>query len=370
MSDKHITIASYPLSKAQALRRRLAEEGIRCHLSFVSTIRPAYPGGVKVRVRQEDLSRALEIFSEMQELFTYGPFDKEEITRDVDKILVPVDFSACSEKAALYALGLAARLHAEVHFFHAYYYPVMSSVSYANSYVFPVEDISLEEIRANAEHNMTLFTDRVTGFAGHEHLKAVHTRTTVLRGEIVDEILEMIEIYKPGAVIMGARGQGNNTTDIMGAVATGIVLNSPVPVIAIPETYKDRPSGRLNVLFATNLEANDLPAIRKLMALIYLFEFRLYVVHIDKSPDDPVVATQMKMLRKHIETHYPGFDIEYSILKGSEVESCLNEFIEENGVDLIALITHKRSLINRMLHPSLTGKMIFESTVPLLVFHA
>src|SRR5262249_20448697 len=87
------------------------------------------------------------------------PGGKEGVMQPIRKILAPVDFSACSEEAARYAVELAGRLGAQVTLFNAYFFPVSVPFPDGSAYIPSAE--SLAELAGAAERDLRAIRDRV-----------------------------------------------------------------------------------------------------------------------------------------------------------------------------------------------------------------
>jgi len=126
MEDKLVTVAIHTFEKAQILKSLLESEGIETYIHNVNLIQPVVSAGVRVRIKESDLPKALLIIEQMN----LSLEDKQEIVDlgNENKILVPVDFSDYSMKACDLAFNLAQSIGAEVVVFHAYYTPIYNNV--------------------------------------------------------------------------------------------------------------------------------------------------------------------------------------------------------------------------------------------------
>ena len=61
MEDKLITLSILTYSKAQILKSVLESEGIESYIHNVNLIQPVISSGVRVRIKESDLPRALKI---------------------------------------------------------------------------------------------------------------------------------------------------------------------------------------------------------------------------------------------------------------------------------------------------------------------
>lgn len=126
--SKLVTLAILTYSKAQILQTILENEGIESYIQNVNLIQPVISSGVRVRINEHDLPQALKVVessvwlqSEVlneNDTALWGSESKE------NKILIPVDFSAYSERACDFGFKLADQFHAEVVLLHVYYSPI------------------------------------------------------------------------------------------------------------------------------------------------------------------------------------------------------------------------------------------------------
>jgi nucleotide-binding universal stress UspA family protein len=57
-------------------------------------------------------------------------------------------------------------------------------------------------------------------------------------------------------------------------------------------------------------------------------------------------------------------------MERKDVFQGLEDYIDEKDIDMIALTTHKRGIIEKLFNPSLAKRMLFHTNIPLLVFHS
>lgn len=108
MEDKLVTLAILTYTKAQILKNVLENEGIETYIHNVNQIQPIVSSGVRLRIKESDLPRALKITESSTWLSESIVGEKEPKVKDKsNKILIPVDFSNYSMKACEFAFNLA-----------------------------------------------------------------------------------------------------------------------------------------------------------------------------------------------------------------------------------------------------------------------
>ena len=121
MEDKLVTLAILTYTKAQILKNVLENEGIETYIHNVNQIQPVVSSGVRLRIKESDLPRALKITESSTWLSESIVGEKEPKVKDKsNKILIPVDFSNYSMKACEFAFNLAKTENAVACLFHAY----------------------------------------------------------------------------------------------------------------------------------------------------------------------------------------------------------------------------------------------------------
>jgi nucleotide-binding universal stress UspA family protein len=58
----------------------------------------------------------------------------------------------------------------------------------------------------------------------------------------------------------------------------------------------------------------------------------------------------------------------YHVLDGLEFQATLTAFLEEQEIDLVAMVTHKRNFLEELFHYSKTKAMSYHSRTPVLSF--
>ena len=124
MEDKLVTLAILTYTKAQILKNVLENEGIETYIHNVNQIQPVVSSGVRLRIKESDLPRALKITESsvwLAESIVGEKTPKVEDDNDSRKILIPVDFSNYSIKACEF--GLISLKHMELKY--CYYMSIL-----------------------------------------------------------------------------------------------------------------------------------------------------------------------------------------------------------------------------------------------------
>lgn len=160
------------------------------------------------------------------------------------RILVPVDFSPCSEHALELAFGFADKVGAKLDVLHVWEpspYVSPSSLVYMNG-----EQKSFwDHMQRELNQQIDALVERTRGEA-----KGVVVERYVEAGYTSGNILEALEQRPYDLVVMGTHGRNWLAHVLLGSVATRIVRHAPCPVLTVraphPENVKreDKPDDR------------------------------------------------------------------------------------------------------------------------------
>ncbi len=156
--------------------------------------------------------------------------EREFHPEKIDKILLPLDFSAHSKTALAYAKEFDQRYSAELHLLH-----VIEKRSIPQFYVSILGTISQETY----QHLKELSLQIMNKLAENELPKEVKAVTAVEKGDPARKILKYIEDNSIDMVIISTHGLSDNLGIIWGSVSEKIVLNSQCPVLTVKSFGKN-----------------------------------------------------------------------------------------------------------------------------------
>jgi len=372
MEEHFVTIAIHNYQRAEILRTRLEAEGIKCYLKNVNLIHSSISGGVKVRVNSSDLEKALRIVEKMSEQFRQDEKESDETDyKNVQKILVPIDFSDYSVNACRYAIGLAERLNADIKLLHVYYNPIINSMPLTDTYYYQVNmDEIIREIEVRAKENMESFYNDLMEKIERDNIEGVKLDYELISGIASDEIISKSEEYQPEVIIIGTRGRGERENDLIGSVTAKIIEDAQRPVLVIPEDSIYQGIATINIMYATDFDESDYQALRKLMSITAPFDIRLHCVHVGTHDSNLWDKVKMDSLKGKLKEQYSDYEIECSIIEEEDFLKGVQEFVRAKNIDIISMVTHKRNLISKLFNPSRAKKLLFHTNIPFLVFHS
>ena len=365
MEEKLIVIATESYASAQILQTYLESNGIECYLNHENLVQPMVSEGVQVLIKESDAEIAIKLLAEKH------PKDHPYSFMSPRKILVPIDFSTPSQNAARFALHLASKYGSEIKLLHVFNSPMVDMIPFTDAASIQIDiDISYNILRKNAKENLLKFYNDLKEFADNQNLSSIKIGYSLVEGYAAYGIIEMSRRYKPGIIVMGTKGEGFRSTELVGSVATEVADETHLPLLVIPEAAVLKGVDEVkNVLYTTTFDDTDFMAIRKLLSITSNFNVNLYCIHVCDNPESEMLKAKMCSLKDYFNEISPKTNVECSIIKEKDILKAFKGYIKEKNISLIALTKHKRNLIYKLINPSVTKKMLYQSDIPVLLFH-
>ena len=370
MEDKLVTLAILTYAKAQILKTILEDEGIETYIHNVNQIQPVISSGVRVRIKESDLPHALKIIESsawLSEDVVGGKFSQTKSTSN--KVLIPVDFSGYSMKACEFGFNYAQNTGAEVILLHVYFTPIYStSLPYGDIFNYQLsDDENVKTILQKVHAELNGLLDKVKEKIASGQFPNVKYMCVLREGIPEEEILRYVKDCCPRIVIMGTRGKNQKDLDLIGSVTAEVIERSRVPVLAIPENTPFRQFSEVkHIAFITNFDKRDLIAFDSLIASFKSFRFSVSLIHLSGIKD---TWDEIKLggIKEYFHKQYPQLDIHYDVVQDDDLLNNLEQYIEKENIDIIALTSYRRNIFYRLFNPSIARKMIFHSDTPMLV---
>ena len=375
MEEKMVTLAILTYSKAQILKNVLANEGIESYIHNVNLIQPMVSSGVRVRIMESDLPRALKII-ESSAWLADEVVDEEEVEEQKEeeekKILVPVDFSEYSMKACEFAFNVAAQLQVKVVLMHIYFSPVyMPSLQYATEGCsMPVNDeLGIKSVLEGVQTQLDKLTEIINGRMESGEYPKVEYTCLLREGVPEEEILHYARTRKPLMIVMGTRGKGVKEYGVIGSVTAEVIERSPVFVFAIPEKANPINLASIHkVGFMTSFDQRDLVAFDSLITTFKDSPFEVSFIHLN-ADEEHRTWNEIKLagMRDYFLKQYPNLKIEIKSITADHLLNNLDEYVKEKGIDVLCLSNYKRNVFARLFNPSIAKRMVFHSETPMLI---
>lgn len=162
--------------------------------------------------------------------------------------------------------------------------------------------------------------------------------------------------------IMGTRGASNSQARYFGSNTMKFIKSTYIPVIAIPE------HGELDnikhIVYATDYKEITGTSFDYVLRIGEIFQALITVLHVRKPYEMFNVKHDSAFASDNTVFKYKN--IRKVTLSNPDVISGIEQYINENAVDMLALSVNDSEMIERLFHNSVFQKFILESKIPVL----
>lgn len=266
-------------------------------------------------------------------------------------ILVPTDFSTRSEASFRYACELAKVTGSKLHFLNVIEAP----------YDFPsrMDDI----LKASKKVHKIKLEGIIQDLQSFDDFSKLKIDYSIKTGRASLEILTAIDNINPDLVVMGTGSETGIKQVLYGSITNRILIDSPVPVLAISKKTDYREIKSL--VFATNLQENDPKLIKKTEKLARTLKAKFKAVHVAVNRDfesDIKFTGFKKMLQSEL-----GDSISLELTTAPTFLEGIAGCIQKKPGTLLVMSRNKKNLLEWMLMNSTAREVSVYTSVPLLL---
>jgi len=367
MSDKLVTLAIRTYQRAQMIKVVLEEHEIETTIHNLNLEHPEMAVGVRVRIREKDLPRALAIVEEIEKEWEK---DKEGGKKDKKEILIPIDFSDQVEKSIDFGFQFALMHNADVKFLYVYYIPMFTISSNNDVSTYNISDGELlRRIITSANADVENMTNLINKRIRSGELPKIKFSFELKEGIPEDQILDYCKKHGPTLVVMGTRGKkATKTNELIGSVTAEVIDSCPVPVFALPiETSFDTPDEIKRIAFLTNFDQKDLIAIDSIISMFCSKSLEIHFIHATEK-NEVWNEVMLSGIKSYFHDHYPALNTKYEMIDGALTNTkILDDYLAKQKIDVLAFNARRRNLFARLFNPGLAYKMVLHSDTPLFV---
>jgi nucleotide-binding universal stress UspA family protein len=289
-------------------------------------------------------------------------------------LLVPLDRSSLAEQALPWAIGIARQANAqldlvEVHTLYALQDPEAVWMPYDH------------DRDAECKQQEQLYLDATAKWV--TSLSPVSVNTSLLSGSavlpetIADSILNRARTESADLIVMTTHGRSRLGCFAFGSVAEELVRRAPIPILLVragdkfcgvhSEPILD------NILIPLDGSSLAERALEPAVELAQLMKARCSLLRVvealDFGPDDLQEKTRAEAYLQRVagKMRERGLHVQMRVVIADDVAKAILTEAEVEKTNLIALATHGRGGLKRLLLGSLADKLVRTATSPVLV---
>ena len=275
------------------------------------------------------------------------------------RILVPVDFSKCSEKALHIAAQIAHRTNAEIILLHLIDLP-SGEIGFAKggTPTGPAAILLMEDARK--KFNVLLEKPYLQGLKVEDYLDFNKT---------VEGIAEYAEKKNVDIIVMGSHGTGKKSGFFVGSNTEKVVRSSKIPVLVIKKFVKE--FDPKTIVFASNFKDNCDICFKKLIQFSKIFNSNIHLLRINTPLKFLASHESERLIENFIEkfkNDYPEKQMKPAVYDDYSVQEGIFHFANRENADLIALSTHGRQGLWHFLQDSIAEDIVNRADINILTF--
>ena len=256
----------------------------------------------------------------------------------IKKILIPVDFSESSQAAIQYVLGMTKN---------------DSTVRCDLIYIAPEESTSEEIINTKKE-----LQEIASSYFIPAHVEIDYYVKT---GELTEVLLQAKKELEADLIIMGTAG---STEEGVESHTSLLLKKADCPVLVVPQNIEEFSLKNI-ALALDDKEIDDAGSLGVLHDIARWFDAKIHLLTVEKGNGKatPVGTTNEETLEYYLDT----LDYHHSFAKNSDIEMGLRNYVDEKGIDILAIMPRNHAKKGTPSAGELTNILALHSTKPLLV---
>jgi nucleotide-binding universal stress UspA family protein len=258
------------------------------------------------------------------------------------RVIIPVDFSESSLKAARYAAQMLAGKNDA------------AAMLYNNYETEDDRDISINYLQSLRNEFLSI---------------GVHTVDLEyeMGGDLVDNITRLVQTFRATLVVMGITGKSAVAHAVAGSNTLKLIDNNLYPVLIIPPdaTY----NGIHHVAFASDfVNIEDTTPSVLINAVLEMFNPMLHIVNVD--PEHYVSLTEeFRQGKEKFKELFSNYNIEFYFITMNDFFEAIDNFVRDYKIDiLITIPKHQANAITLFSSPH-TRRLAYHSHIPVLAAH-
>jgi nucleotide-binding universal stress UspA family protein len=264
-------------------------------------------------------------------------------------VLLLTDFSDTARNAIIYTLNMLKDENL--------YYKLINTydLEFSGSpYVMQVKDELAEESIKGLRNELQLI---------HRIFPKAKIELASRFGPLIDVIKDEIKEYNPDLIVLGNKGETAIEHFLLGSNAYEIIKKITTPLLVVPKGAEYRKPDK--IVFATDLnDFKDDNIVKPVRDIVKYFDAKLIFVNVLEGENENRSEAEQKIL-----SHFPDIDYSFHYVEGDNVIQKIREFMDEQDIDIGVIIRHNVSFFDRLLHPSVTKKMLLQPKHTLIVLH-
>jgi nucleotide-binding universal stress UspA family protein len=269
-------------------------------------------------------------------------------------ILLPTDFSDNSWSATVYALKLFADVECTFYFLNSTIIKVSTLSNLSNKLLKTMQEAAMKELLD------------LKALAESGNANSNHNFQTILSSKDLKQAIK-IAIGKRNIdlIVMGTKGATGAKEFFFGSNTVHVIKSiNNCPVLIVPEEFDFVEP--LQIAFPTDFNRfYDNKELQPIKQLADLYNSKIRILHInDEQELNEIQEYNIRILQNYLSNYEHSL---HWMPKYTNKTTEINDFIEELGINLLAMVKYKHSLIEKIIKEPVIKMIGFNPIIPFLV---
>ena len=277
--------------------------------------------------------------------------EQQKTTRQttISKILYPTDFSELSKAGYEYCLQLAQKLGASIDLVYAY----RTDISIPTTASFGLK---------MAKNKEALVKEQLSYFAKCATANDIEVNCQTIHANPRQGIVNYANENEIDLIMMPTQGENNAVEILFGSTTVAVLTHANCPIWIIPEgAFFNKQINQL--AYATDLSQENMDNILLPLEIANAYQAHFNYIYVTSEQEE----ITKEIINETLITEYEGVQISSYVVENDKIEDGILDFIAEVDINLLVTYSSQKSLLEQLLHLSVTRDIIQKSKTPILV---
>lgn len=266
-------------------------------------------------------------------------------------LVLLTDFSPLSKVAIQYAIKMAGPLHAH---FTILNIVRLDGVPKANLKSRQIEKSIAKISQEEGDKLVQEIKNQIKGNYSIE-FKPVKART------VAEMVRKYVAKHPTNMVVMGLQGASALKKARLGGTTVSVIDECNVPVLAIPQFAQYR--NLQHIVYASDLK-NIQKELNIIVEFAKIYGSSVHMIHVAPVMDKKLEAAVNTVNETISKSNYDKLD--FKLILEEDITTAIDTYIKRTKADLLTTFTHKLSLEEKIFGKSVTRRLAYQGTIPLL----
>jgi nucleotide-binding universal stress UspA family protein len=257
-------------------------------------------------------------------------------------VIVPTDFSATANNAALYAVKmLTGNYDINLVLYHAY--EKENEADFVNGTLSELKD-----------------------FLSQKGITKIDTRSEH-SDDFIESLDRLARHLDAQLIVMGISSKSKIEQMVFGSNTLKMVEKNACPVLIIPPDaeYSEKKNVALTSDFKDVQKTTPIAPIKNVLKLL---NPSLHIVNVDNNHYVALTEDILEQ-RAYLMENFKEFRPEFYFIRTFDLHDTIHQFVQDKKIDMLITIPRHHSMFSNIFKTSNTKKLVYESSVPILAAH-